>query len=490
MTVATDLKRLREGIGELVARHERAEGVETFARYRDDPCGFLTDVLHVKNLWSRQQEIAELVREHRQVVVRSCNSLGKDFLGARLAVWWAVARGGLVILTGPTDRQVGSVLMKEVGRAFRSNPDLPGELYARALRIGDEDKILAFTATDPDKFTGFHDPETLVVITEGQGVEPDIYEAAQACATSAGSRLLVLGNPLRPSGTFYSICRSENWVSVRVPASEHPNVVEGREVIPGAVTQQWVESIAREYGKDSPQYRARVEAEFPEDDVSALFKRLWIDQAFDRWRKCGGQGPRESERKLIADIAGGGADRTCVGTARADVIERLEFWPESDLMKIAKKLAETSREYGRWDAAVRRQQLQDGEIPQASITVDVGGLGLGVADRLSELRASVTRFNGASTASSKTKFANKRAESYWLLRKRLERDGVALPPDEGLAAELLATEWSVDSSGRILIAPKDDIRSRIGRSPDAADVCAMAQGAGLGTATSSVFRWV
>jgi hypothetical protein len=193
---AARLRKQTEDLEELVASHGRGAGVESFARYRDDPCGFLTDVLKVKNLWSRQREVAELVRDNRQVIVRSANGIGKDYLAARLALWWAIARGGLAILTGPTDRQVRTVLMKELSRAFRANRDLPGELYTMALRIADEDRILAFTARDADAFTGHHDAgDVLVICTEGQGIEPDVFEGAQAITSSAGSRIVVLCNP-------------------------------------------------------------------------------------------------------------------------------------------------------------------------------------------------------------------------------------------------------------------------------------------------------
>jgi hypothetical protein len=250
-----------------------------------------------------------------------------------------------------------------------------------------------------------------------------------------------------------------------------------------------VENIAREYGKDSPQYQSRVEANWPTEDVSALFKRSWIDAAFDRHAAAVNAPDFErTPRRIVADIAGGGVDRTCVGPVRGDVVHFLECWNETDLMKTAGRLAALSREYGAMDAARARLPPAEQAAARAPITVDVGGLGLGVADRLSELGCPPMRFNGASRASQDTKFSNRRAESYWILRKALERNTGALPPSETLAEELLATEWELDNSGRILICPKDDIRSRIRRSPDMADTCSMAF-AGGGRAYSERFEY-
>ncbi len=49
-------------------------------------------------------------------MVRSANGCGKDWLAARLALWWVYARQGLVLLTGPTERQVVEIVMGEVAR--------------------------------------------------------------------------------------------------------------------------------------------------------------------------------------------------------------------------------------------------------------------------------------------------------------------------------------------------------------------------------------
>jgi hypothetical protein len=350
-TYTTELKRLRAEVGELVETHNRSASLESFSRYADDPVGFLRDVLRCEP-WSRQCEIALAVRDTRQVVVRSANSVGKDWLGARLALWWAIARGGLVILTGPTERQVRHVLFKELSRTFRGNRALPGQLFQLALRVGDEDRVIGFTSDSSDRLTGFHDANVLIVLTEAQGIAPDAFETSQACATSESSRLLVLGNPLRPTGEFYRISRASNWRAIKIPASEHPNVVEGREVIPGAVTLEWCENIEAEYGRESSQYRARVEAEFPDDSgIDALVQRSWLDRAVERWHggpfawgpTAAGEPPRPH---IVADIGRQGADPTCVGIIAGRVVRSLERWREPDLMRTAVRLDERAVKVG------------------------------------------------------------------------------------------------------------------------------------------------
>jgi hypothetical protein len=114
------------------------------------------------------------------------------------------------------------------------------------------------------------------------------------------------------------------------------------------------------------------------------------------------------------------------------------------------------------------------------LIVDEIGLGAGVLDRLRELGYRAKGFNGGSSPRDKDRFANLRAASYWMLREKLEAGEVALPADEGLAEELLATSWRPTSEGRVKIDAKDDIRSRLGRSPDRADAVCMAIGGEAG----------
>ena len=59
----------------------------------------------------------------------------------------------------------------------------------------------------------------------------------------------------------------------------------------------------------------------------------------------------------------------------------------------------------------------------------------------------------------------------------------AIPYSEDLLVELLNTRYEIKGSGKTIIEPKDAIRERISRSPDLADVVAMAIGTGEGEAT-------
>lgn len=128
------------------------------------------------------------------------------------------------------------------------------------------------------------------------------------------------------------------------------------------------------------------------------------------------------------------------------------------------------------------QNRRDG----APVVIDVGGGYAGaVKVRLQDNNIPIYPFNGANTSTGKalaTKlpFANKRAEAWWRFREALDpnQDGgsiVALPPDTMLRADLLAPclNAKVLEQGKIQIESKEDLRKRLGRSPDRGDAVVM-----------------
>ncbi len=479
MSYEIEVRRLREQVGDLIAKHERARDVAEFSRYADDPAGFMRDVLRCEP-WQKQLEMAELVRDHPRTVVVTANGIGKDWVTARLALWWVYARRGLVILTGPTERQVKQILMRELRKAFALAPELPGELYSLELRVDDtgECAVLAFTSDNPDRLTGFHHPRLLICVTEGQGVDDAAYEAIQACATAPGNRVFVYGNPTRPTGPFYRAAHAAGWHTLRIAASEHPNVVEGREVIPGAVSREWIAAVRDEYGEGSSFYRARVLAEFPENSIEGLIRRDWLRAAFARFESAG---PDLRTRPLLSlDVARFGPDASVLAVLQGPVVRELIRWrgasTTTTVDRVLEEIARVEREWRCLSVAPDElQALRELGFSDSGLTVvvDEPGLGGGAIDLLRARGVHVRAFNGGSQAQDSSRFLNTRAESHWHFRNLLEAGKVALPADLELEEEVLAVEWQINSQGKVQIVSKDTIRATLGRSPDKLDAIVM-----------------
>lgn len=482
------LDALDEGIGDLVASHNTGEEAPDLAEYRGRPVAFIREILD-GDPWRRQVEIAEAVRDAELVAVQSANGTGKDWLAARLALWWCYSRGGLALLTGPTRQQVEETLMrKEVAAAFRRAGELPGDLHVRALRPAGEGAagVLAKTASEVSGLTGLHDAEVLVCISEAQAEGLDVaFEAAFANAVGADDRIFVYGNPLNPQGPFYRACQSSSrWRVLQVPASDVPNVREGETVVPGLMTREGVDRITAEYGEGSGYVQARVHAEFPDELEEGVFTREMIDAAGKRWISRQKAGLEEAEPLVAAlDPARHGPDASVLAIRRGETLDELIAWEgRGDTMELAANVADALRDRG--FAAYRKGLRQKdefgrpervGEQPaRGRVVVDEVGVGGGVADRLSEAGFRVDGYNGGRSPNDGEQFHNRRSEAYWTLRERLVEGETALPPDSRLRNELLAVKWRATPQGKVQLERKVDLKARIGESPDRADAAVMA----------------
>ena len=119
--------------------------------------------------------------------------------------------------------------------------------------------------------------------------------------------------------------------------------------------------------------------------------------------------------------------------------------------------------------------------PGAVAVVDTDGVGAGVTDRLREQGRRVEAFHAGGgrrrrDRSGELGFVNVRAGAWWQLREMLEGpdSDVELPDDPVLLGDLTAPHWWVTSEGKIQLESKAQLKSRLGRSTDAADAVVMA----------------
>ena len=109
-----------------------------------------------------------------------------------------------------------------------------------------------------------------------------------------------------------------------------------------------------------------------------------------------------------------------------------------------------------------------------NFAVDVIGIGIGIANRLRELRKRVMFINSAEEAEEKDRFLNCRAEMWFYASEKIRNREVWYPEDEELRRQLVQSRYIiVDSTGKIKIEPKNDIIKRLKRSPDRADAYIM-----------------
>lgn len=440
--------------------------------YANDPAGWISDILG-EHLWSKQIEIADSVSDHRYTAVHACHDVGKSWLVARLAAHWIATHPpgtAFVVSTAPTFTQVRAILWREIGRAHRAG-NLPGRLNQTEWHLDGELVGMGRKPADydPSAFQGIHARYVLVVIDEACGIPEDIWNAADALVTNEDCRIVAIGNPDDPVSHFAKVCKpGSGWNVIHVDGLDSPNFTDEPvpdDLRPMLLSPVWVQERLDRWGEDSALYISKVRGRFPEDATDTVIPLSWVQAAFDRWREWDTAGrPMGPVDQVGIDVSAGGADLTVCAERHGPVITHLHKW--SGL-----RSADTMVSVGRFGAVL-------GQPGQALGVVDVVGIGKGATDRLRELGHRVIGFNagaGCPNMVDQTEtygFANRRSAAWWTVRELLDPGGdaiLALPPDDDLAAELVAPRWQPTSGGKIAVESKAEIKKRLGRSTDLAD---------------------
>jgi phage terminase large subunit len=440
---------------------------------RKRPELFIEHILGAK-LWEKQIEIANGLRDHRIVVVRSCHGSGKTFLAAQLALWWLYTRPfSTVITTAPTGRQVTDLLWKEIRKSYKrateilGGPGLGGEMLPKAPRlvVDDEWLCVGFSTDDPTSFQGWHAPGgILAIFDEAPGIAPDIWDAARGVIVGDQDRLLCIGNPTETSGPFYNLFKQEgNIAKFHISAYDVPNVQEGKVVIPGLCTKDWVDERKAEWHENTPMWQSRVMGNFPDSSDATVVPLSWAESAVTRYEKDA----RISNKRLImaVDVARFGADHTVFAFANEDGVKEIIRAPKADTMETVGHVIKSFQDHGAFERV-------------DEIRIDADGLGAGVYDRLKEqLGNIIVEMRGGMRATENERYLNRRAEWYFTTRKKLDPDGdskIFIPNNNNLIAQLTSVKWKINSRGLIQIESKEDMKKRGVKSPDEADAVIMA----------------
>jgi hypothetical protein len=441
--------------------------------YRADPGAFLYDILGVK-LWRGQDEAIDSVVNNSETGIKTCHSWGKDWFSARMVLWFVYCyKPSLALTTAPTDRQVKGILWQEIAMAHaQAKVPLGGRIMKQELHASEDQRALGFTATDATRFQGWHCPNMFVILDEAAAIEQDIYVGVDSCLASGITKIrLEIGNPTDPTSEFAKSFKTPGIKKLSYSAYDTPNFTEfgiteddiadgswediigGRDLpAPWLVTPEWVAQRYRRWGPNNPLYMSRVNADFPTEGEDTLIPLRHIEAAQERHLE-----PEGKPHLLSLDVARYGPDSCVIGHRQGPVVRIRQRWGKVDTMVTT---GHAIRQVHKWRPS--------------HIAVDVIGVGSGVADRLRERGAPVIDAAAGNQASDPDSYANQRAEWYWNLRTAFEDGEIDLDPqDEELAAQLADIKWKPDSKGRITIEKKEEIKKRIGRSPDDADAVAM-----------------
>lgn len=441
-------------------------------RWRTDPVAWAGERLGIE-LWSKQREILESVRDNRMTAVHSCHGVGKSFSAALTVAWWLSVHPpntAFVVTTAPTEPQVKAILWREINRMHRRGR-LAGytnlkEWYINGAQVGIGRKP---SDHNPDAFQGIHDPYVLVVIDEACGVDESIWNAASSLLTGEDCRILAIGNPDDPRVKFADVCQSgSQWNKIHISAFGTPNFT-GEKVSPQLkrqlITQTWVDERTAEWGVDTPLYISKVKGEFPDQAAGGFINLGWL-------RACRNVETSASDEVAGGVDIGGGRDRTVIRERRGMKAGREAVFIDADPMKTVEKIVEKINEWG-----------------LKKVNVDNIGVGWGVYGALRDQSrrypkragiekthdAEVRGVNFGAKSAYPEKFVNKRAEVWWNVGYRMSREGLwnLENVEDGVFDELCEPAYKIVGT-RVQIESKEDVIDRLKRSPDRADALLLA----------------
>lgn len=176
-----------------------------------------------------------------------------------------------------------------------------------------------------------------------------------------------------------------------------------------------------------------------------------------------------ARRATVCDIARFGDDKTIIYDFVGPRVDKSEKYGKKDTMETVGRL-------------LYHQQKNSSRL----IGIDEIAVGSGATDRLreivneiieSERKYAIHAIDFRAQSSQPDMFLNLRAEIYWNLRSMIKDAQCALPDDQRLHGQICSIKYKFVGGGklgtRIKIESKEDIKKRLGFSPDEADTYAM-----------------
>lgn len=405
-------------------------------------------------------------RGERRISICSCHGPGKTALAAVLINLQQLTRyPQKTVATAPTSAQLFDGLFSEVVFWHRKLPEVLQSLFvvkSDRIDLAAAPEASFFSARtaraeSPEALQGIHSDHVLLVVDEASGVPESIFKAGQGSMSGENATTLLLSNPTRTSGYFYRTHHDlkDEWFRIRVSYKDSTRV-----------SADFVQGLIRTWGEDSDEFRVRALGEFPKADLNTLIPAEFVDSARDRDVVV----PAGSTEIWGLDIARFGDDwNALVRRNRLAVMPQIEKWSGIDLMQTAGRVKRA------WDDTPPLHRPEE-------ILVDEIGLGAGVVDRLMELKLPVRGINVSETASQSDKYRNLRTELWFKAREWLGSKNHKLPKVEccgrpgkdrcvhdELADELKGPRYGYQSSGKMLVEPKADMKKRGLKSPNIAD---------------------
>lgn len=314
--------------------------------------------------------------------------------------------------------------------------------------------------------SGLHSKFVLCLFDESGDIPLAVAKAGeQALSTCLFGKMLQGGNPTSLEGMLYAAARRfrhlwhviritgdpddpQAWVhSPRVAALHKPDVPTC------ACPKCWARQQIEAFGRDNPWVMATILGQFPPASINALLGVDDVERASKRHLRPDDY--NNTRKRLGIDAARFGDDKWVIFPRQGLAAFRPIEMRNPRTHDVVARIIRAKQTWGNGDPSSVREFLDD-----------TGGYAVGAIDGLIQAGYAPTPVNFSGKPDD-ARYYNKRAEMYFRAADAIKR-GAALPPDDELLQELVAHTYTFKGN-KFLIEDKDQIKEKLGRSPNKSD---------------------
>ncbi len=310
-----------------------------------------------------------------------------------------------------------------------------------------------------ESFAGQHSAgaTSFYVFDEASGVPDKIFEVRKGGLMTGEPMTFDFGNPTRNTGAFYENCVGKQSHRYKV------RMIDARTV--SITNKKEQQKMIDDYGIESDIVAVRVLGKFPKSGSTQFISTSDVEDASER------ELPVRNKEGIIlgVDVARFGGDESVIYPrqgmdARSWPVQRFQG---IDTVQLVGRVVERVREFRALGLKV------------AAINVDGGGVGGGVVDQLRALGYPVFEVGFGNKPTDTTTYRYKVDELWGLVREAL-KTRLCLPriAETGsvgydLKEQLTQRQYGYTLTQKINLESKDELRKRLGGSPDVADGLAL-----------------
>lgn len=426
--------------------------------WRDNPTAFVREHFGIEpDDW--QVDFLESYNTKPRIAARACKGPGKTAVLAWCAWHFITTRPyPKVVATSISGDNLSDGLWAEMAKWQDKSPFLKAAFKWTKTRIFAVDHPETWfmsarqwsKSADKDQqantLAGIHADYVLFIIDEAGGVPQAVAAAAEAAlSTGIETKMLMCGNPTHLDGPLYRACTLERsyWHVITITGDPDDPKRSKR------ISVEWARKQIAAYGRDNAWVKVNVFGEFPPSSMNALVSPDEVRAAMERHVQPAAY--IQAPKILGGDIARSlGLDRSVYFPRQGCVLFKPLIMRVPDLVQVA---AQGAQAINKWQ-------------PDAVFIDSTGGFGASVVDNLNSWGYSAQGVHFASKATN-NQFKNIRAEMAFKLAQWI-KEGGCLPNMPELMEECCAQEYFF-SKDQVQIIEKDQIKEKLGRSPDLFD---------------------